>query len=216
MTSENKSFAGLRFMRLGMLALAAGMFFGVIGGFQFLFPDFLQELLFTKTRALHVSLVVSWIFLIAIGGIYFYLPRQCHYTLWSERAANTHFWVFVVTGLTILGCYLSGQFGGREYFAFPPILSVPIFLTWILFGIKFHDCAPGEGAVACLLLDVGYGNRIFLSDLHRSTFVSDSVFSRFDGSRTHGAMEVLRGIDRVLEHVGLRNCSVSRDPNWWQ
>ena len=70
-----------------MLALAAGMFFGVIGGFQFLFPDFLQELLFTKTRPLHVSLVVSWIFLIAIGGIYFYLPRQCRYTLWSERAA---------------------------------------------------------------------------------------------------------------------------------
>ena len=87
--------------------------------------------------SLHVSLVVAWIFLIAIGGIYFYLPRQCHYTLWSERAANTHFWVFVVTGLAILGCYLSGQFGGREYFEFPPILSLPIFLTWILFGINY-------------------------------------------------------------------------------
>ena len=81
MTGSTQSYAGLRFMRLGMLALAAGMFFGVIGGFQFLFPDFLQELLFTKTRPLHVSLVVAWIFLIAIGGIYFYLPRQCRYPL---------------------------------------------------------------------------------------------------------------------------------------
>jgi len=137
MTATGHSFAGLRFMRLGMLALAAGMFFGVIGGFQFLFPEFLQELLFTKTRPLHVSLVVSWIFLIAIGGVYFYLPRQCHYKLWSERAANTHFWVFLITGLAILGCYLSGRFGGREYFEFPPILSLPIFLTWILFGINY-------------------------------------------------------------------------------
>jgi len=131
------TFAGLRFMRLGMLALAVGMFFGVIGGFQFLFPDFLRELLFTKTRPLHVSLVVAWIFLIAIGGIYHYLPRQCGMKLYSERAVNWHFWIFVVTGLAILGCYLSGQFGGREYFEFPPVLSIPIFLTWILFGINY-------------------------------------------------------------------------------
>ena len=144
MMTNDRSFAGLRFMRLGMLALAAGMFFGVIGGFQFLFPDFLRELLFTKTRPLHVSLVVSWIFLIAIGGIYFYLPRQCHYKLWSERAANTHFWVFVVTGLAILACYLSGKFGGREYFEFPPVLSIPIFLTWILFGVNYFMTARQE------------------------------------------------------------------------
>ena len=137
MTTNDVTFAGLRFMRLGMLALAAGMFFGVIGGFQFLFPDFLRELLFTKTRPLHVSLVVAWIFLIAIGGIYHYLPRQCGMKLYSERAAVWHFWIFVVTGLAILGCYLSGQFGGREYFEFPPVLSIPIFLTWILFGINY-------------------------------------------------------------------------------
>ena len=137
MMTNDVTFAGLRFMRLGMLALAVGMFFGVIGGFQFLFPDFLRELLFTKTRPLHVSLVVAWIFLIAIGGIYHYLPRQCGMKLYSERAVNWHFWIFVVTGLAILGCYLSGQFGGREYFEFPPVLSIPIFLTWILFGINY-------------------------------------------------------------------------------
>jgi len=124
-------------MRLGMLALAAGMLFGVIGGFQFLFPEFLRELLFTKTRPLHVSLVVSWIFLIAIGGIYFYLPRQRGLELYSARAATWHFRIFLATGLAILACYLSGKFGGREYFEFPPVLSIPIFLTWILFGVNY-------------------------------------------------------------------------------
>ena len=135
--TNDRTFAGLRFMRLGMLALAVGMFFGVIGGFQFLFPDFLRELLFTKTRPLHVSLVVAWIFLIAIGGIYHYLPRQCGMKLYSARAVNWHFWIFAVTGLAILGCYLSGRFGGREYLEFPPVLSIPVFLTWILFGINY-------------------------------------------------------------------------------
>ena len=137
MMSKDDSLIGLKFMRLGMLALAVGMFFGVIGGFQFLFPEFLRELLFTKTRPLHVSLVVAWIFLIAIGGIYLYLPRQQNLKLWSPRAANVHFWVFVVTGLAILTSYLAGKFGGREYFEYPAALSIPIFLTWILFGVNY-------------------------------------------------------------------------------
>jgi len=137
--ATNQSVGGLRFMQLGMLALAAGMFFGVIGGFQFLFPAFLQELLFTKTRPIHVSMVVSWIFLVAIGGIYFYLPNHARLRLYSERAVGWHFWGFLVTGLVILGCYLSGKFGGREYFEFPPALSIPIFLTWILFGVNYFN-----------------------------------------------------------------------------
>ena len=47
MTTNDVTFAGLRFMRLGMLALAVGMFFGVIGGFPFLFPAFLRAVLVT-------------------------------------------------------------------------------------------------------------------------------------------------------------------------
>jgi nitric oxide reductase subunit B len=137
MMAKDDDLIGLRFMRLGMLALAVGMFFGVIGGFQFLFPEFLRELLFTKTRPLHVSLVISSIFLIAIGGIYFYLPRQQNLKLWSCRAANVHFWVFIFTGLAILFSYLAGKFGGREYFEYPAALSIPIFLTWILFGVNY-------------------------------------------------------------------------------
>lgn len=137
MSNDTTHHIGLRFMRLGMLALGVGMFFGVIGGFQFLFPEFLKEFLFTKTRPLHVSLVISWIFLVAIGGIYFYLPRQKGLALFSAKAANLHFWIFLVTGLAIIVCYLSGRFGGREYFEFPPILSLPIFLTWLLFAVNY-------------------------------------------------------------------------------
>ena len=48
MMANEDNLIGLKFMRLGMLALAVGMFFGVIGGFQFLFPEFLQELLFSS------------------------------------------------------------------------------------------------------------------------------------------------------------------------
>ncbi|MFQ6005401.1 MAG: cbb3-type cytochrome c oxidase subunit I [Woeseia sp.] len=128
---------GLKFLRLGMLSLAVGMLFGVIGGFQFLFPEFLQVLLFTKTRPLHVSLMIAWIFLAAIGGIYYYLTNHCRLRLFSTLAAIWHFRVFAVTGATILACYLLGKFGGREYFEYPAALSIPIFLSWILFGVNY-------------------------------------------------------------------------------
>ncbi|MDH4047937.1 MAG: cbb3-type cytochrome c oxidase subunit I [Gammaproteobacteria bacterium] len=137
MNATTGNVIGIRFMRLGLLALAAGMLFGVIGGFQFLFPEFLQELLFTKTRPLHVSLVIAWIFLAAIGGIYFYLPRRCDLSLSWPSAATLHYWVFLVTGLVILACYVGGRFGGREYLEYPAVLSIPIFLSWIIFGLNY-------------------------------------------------------------------------------
>ena len=89
MIARQNDLIGLNFLRLGIVSLAIGMFFGVIGGFQFLFPDFLQELLFNRTRPIHVSMVVSWIFLAAIGGIYFYLPRQQKYSMVAQRGQNS-------------------------------------------------------------------------------------------------------------------------------
>jgi nitric oxide reductase subunit B len=135
--AESLDLVGLWFILLGLLALSGGMLFGAIGGFQFLYPEFLTELPFFKTRPLHVSLTVAWIFLAAVGGIYYYLPHHCGLRLFSTKAAWVHFTLFLVTGLAILYCYMTGQFGGREYWEFPAILSVPIFATWILFGINY-------------------------------------------------------------------------------
>ncbi|MFQ5983118.1 MAG: cbb3-type cytochrome c oxidase subunit I, partial [Woeseiaceae bacterium] len=57
--------------------------------------------------------------------------------LYSARAANWHYWIFIVTGVAILACYFAGKFGGREYFEYPAALSIPIFLSWILFGVNY-------------------------------------------------------------------------------
>jgi nitric oxide reductase large subunit len=168
MMANDDKLIGLKFMRLGMLALAVGMFLGVIGGFQFVFPEFLRELLFTKTRPLHVSLVVSWIFLIAIGGIYFYLPRQQNLKLWSPRAANVHFWVFVITGIAILSHRHSVELPCRQ------IWRQGVFrVSGRIEHPDFHHLDPvwrqllqdnyqEQGTVARVLLDVGYRHHLFL------------------------------------------------------
>lgn len=128
---------GIVFVVLALLSLLGGLLFGNIGAFQFVFPGFLDAVPFVKCRPLHVSFVVSWIFLSAIGGIYYYLPKYCGLTLFSRKMAVTHFWMFVITGLLIISCYFLGNFGGREYWEFPAILAIPIFLSWIIFGFNY-------------------------------------------------------------------------------
>lgn len=137
LVTETQIRIGLRFILLGLLALTVSLIFGALGAFKFLYPEFLEALPFHKIRPLHVSLSVSWIFLATIGGIYYYLPNFCQLSLYSVRAACWHFWLFLFTGLAILASYILGKFGGREYWEFPPVLSIPIFISWILFGVNY-------------------------------------------------------------------------------
>ena len=126
------------FLYAALLSLILGLIFGLVGGLQYILPDFLKEALsFTRTRPLHVSLVITWIFTAAAGGVYYYIQLITGKKLWSEKLVWFHFVLFIITGTCIIFCYLTGRFGGREYFEFPPILSVPILVTWICFAINF-------------------------------------------------------------------------------
>jgi nitric oxide reductase subunit B len=125
---------GLNFIILSLLALGACVLMGVLGAFKYLYPESLDGFEFYKLRPLHVSLAVAWIFLAAIGGIYHYLPNYNNLILAWPRSVRFHFWIFVITGIAIITAYIMGNFGGREYWEYPPVLSIPIFVTWILFG----------------------------------------------------------------------------------
>jgi nitric oxide reductase subunit B len=132
------------FIFLGMLALCLGAFFGCVGSLQYIIPGFLNEVPFFKSRPLHVSLIVAWIFLCSIGGIYYFLPRYCNLPLFSTKLSRIHFWIFLITGIIILACYIAGKFGGREYWEFPPILAIPIIISWIFFGINFFKTVANK------------------------------------------------------------------------
>ncbi len=126
------------FLMLALAMLVIGIFFGVIGGFQYLFPTWLKEWLpFTKTRPLHVSLVISWIFTAATAGIYYYLPRITGKPLFSEKLARWHLIILLFNTVAIFICYLLGLFGGREYLEFPPLLALPVIIYWALFMINY-------------------------------------------------------------------------------
>ncbi len=132
-----KKEVGIIFVILALISLLLGLVFGSIGSFQFLYPDFLKEIPFFKSRPLHVSFVVSWIFLSSIGGIYYYLPRVLEIPLFSRKLAMVHVWLFIITGVLVAGSYLFGKFGGREYWEFPVIFAIPIYISWLIFGWNF-------------------------------------------------------------------------------
>ncbi|MBY0436116.1 MAG: cbb3-type cytochrome c oxidase subunit I [Cyclobacteriaceae bacterium] len=130
--------AGTLFLTSGIVSLLFGMLFGLLGSVQYLLPDFLAEAIpFFKTRPLHVSLVIAWIFQGAAGSIYCYAPASVKRPLFSEALARVHWILFVVTGLGIVASYAFRHFGGREYLEYPIWFAIPITLSWCLIIVNY-------------------------------------------------------------------------------
>lgn len=122
------------FIITGLVLMSAGLVFGWIGGLQYLLPGFLKEYLsFEKVRPLHVSSVVFWIILSAVGCVLSYVQQHTGQKLYSSRLSRAQLQIFWVSILAILISYGMGIFGGREYWEFPPVLALPIIAGWFLF-----------------------------------------------------------------------------------
>jgi len=120
------------FISVGLISLLLGLLAGLLAGFQYVIPEFIKETLpFTVLRPLHTLFVISWIFLAAIGGIYYYIIKG------NQKLIIIHFWLFILTGIGITFSYLSKNFEGKEYLEFPSYFYFPIALGWILFGINY-------------------------------------------------------------------------------
>ncbi len=133
-----KSKAPIYFLLFAMSALFLGMFFGLTASFQYLMPEFLKEQIpFSKMRPFHVTSVISWIVLCATGSIYFFLTYVEKFKLFSPLLAKIHFIIFLLTGIAIYFSFAFDYTEGREYFAFKPVLIVPILIGWVLFGINY-------------------------------------------------------------------------------
>jgi nitric oxide reductase subunit B len=130
----------LLFIFLAFVSLLASVFFGCIAALQYVSTTALDGFLsFQLTRPLHVSMVIAWIFSSALAGIYYYLPKIVKQEVFSKRLVGLHFIFFVLTGLVILYSYFTKSFGGREYWAFPTYLSIPILISWLFLIVNFFS-----------------------------------------------------------------------------
>jgi len=140
-----KSKAPFVFLLMGVSALLLGAFFGTLLGVQYLFPDFLKDTIaFNRLRPFHVTTVTSWIILTATGGIYYYLTEVMKLELFSKKLMKAHLIIFAICAAIIYITYSIGVMGGREYFAYAPIISIPILLGWILFAFNYFKTVIGK------------------------------------------------------------------------
>lgn len=133
-----KNKTSLLFIITALLALLLGVFFGILSGSQYIFPEFIKEIIpFNRLRPLHVTTVISWIVLCAIGGVYYYISNCETLKIYSTRFTKIHYTLFIGTGIFIYISYFTGNLGGKEYLEFHPVLILPIILGWILFAFNY-------------------------------------------------------------------------------
>ncbi len=133
-----KNKTALLFLIFSLLALILGLLFGLLASLQYIILDFLKAYIpFNKMRPFHVTSTISWIILSATGSIYFFITYIEKLKLFSNKLMRTHFIIFLLTGIGIYVSFLTGKMEGREYLAYTPILTIPILLGWILFGINY-------------------------------------------------------------------------------
>ncbi len=126
------------FISLSLLFLFLGLLFGIIGSFQYIFPEWLRNSFpFSRFRSLHVSLVISWIFTAATGGIYYYIQDYMKQPLYSGRLAWIHGTILLFVSICTFVSYSIGKFGGREYLEFPTWIGIPLIVYWLLFIFNF-------------------------------------------------------------------------------
>lgn len=125
------------FFKLALYLLIIGLIAGVLSAIIYISPQFLKtELGLVKLRPIHVTSVMFWIIIGASGGVYYGLSKL------SPVKPNGFLikmqWLLLLVALGgIFFSYLTGDFGGREYWEFNPIWAFPIFLSWVLFLINF-------------------------------------------------------------------------------
>lgn len=135
--SRSESSIPKLFIILGLMLLVIGLVFGIAGGIQYIVPGWMKAYLsFEKVRPLHVSSMVFWIIAGVCGGAMTYMAQHSKRPF-SESGLRIQFLLFLSAVVFILGSYISGHFGGREYWEFPPVLALLIIASWLVFLINF-------------------------------------------------------------------------------
>ncbi|HTO15182.1 MAG TPA: cbb3-type cytochrome c oxidase subunit I [Edaphocola sp.] len=125
------------FIKTGVLLLTSTFLFGLLAGLQYVIPGIGRDVFsFEKLRPLHVSSAVFWILMIATGSVLTYLAEGKERSPLQNKLMKWQYFLFTCSFISILISYCFGVFGGREYWEFNPVFSIPIVIAWILFVIQ--------------------------------------------------------------------------------
>jgi nitric oxide reductase subunit B len=132
---------GKYYLATALLMLCIGVVLGVTAALYYVIPGIEKNLWgFNALRPMHVSAVMFWILLGAVGCVYSGLAS--FYTFKSPNTiAHVQWFLWIVAIAGIFYSYTKGDFGGREYWEFTPLWAMPLAVGWLLFLSNFIKAA---------------------------------------------------------------------------
>ncbi len=124
-------------LRWSLLFLIFALLMGLYGAYIYIFGSVHSILSFRQCRPLHVSAAVFWILSAALGSVMYFCSSLVSSKMPFGFLWRLFQWLWVGTIIAIFLCFLFAKFGGREYWEFPPILSVPLLIAWLLASVNF-------------------------------------------------------------------------------
>lgn len=122
------------YFALSALLFLLQVVFGLIIGAQYVWPDFLVDVLpFSMGKAIHINLLVLWLVLGLMGATYYIVPPESKRELHSTKIAMVQFWLLTVGGVADIVGLLFGVSEGRKYLEAPWPIDVGIVIGALLF-----------------------------------------------------------------------------------
>ncbi len=115
-----------------LLLLSATVLFGMLASWAFLYPEtYNQYMPFYQLRPFHVSAALFWIISGATSCILLFKKESLAGSS-SVVLEQLFIYTWIGTIIAIFVCYGLKKFGGREYWEFPPVLGLPLLVSWLL------------------------------------------------------------------------------------
>ncbi|MGN6567118.1 MAG: cbb3-type cytochrome c oxidase subunit I [Flavipsychrobacter sp.] len=122
-----------RFLQSALVLLIVTLLFGILSAFAFIFPEtFNKGLPFYQLRPFHVSSALFWILTASAGCILLFKNEAFPDVPISIKSEQTFMIMWVIGILSVFSCYAFKRFGGREYWEFPPVLSMVFLMAWLV------------------------------------------------------------------------------------
>lgn len=109
--------------------------FGLILGAKYVwdFDPLINILPFNTARAIHINLLIFWLLLGFMGGVYYLAPEEAETEIYSPKLARLQLYLLAAIALTAITGYVLGWSWGMPFLEQPTVLKIGIVLVALIF-----------------------------------------------------------------------------------
>jgi len=129
-----------RFLQFALSLLATALALGLLSATAFIFPETFNKFLpFYQLRPFHTSAALFWIITASAACIMLYKNEVFSDVYIRDTSEKLFMILWIGSILAVFCCYAFKKFGGREYWEFPPVLSIALLVSWLVFMYSYFS-----------------------------------------------------------------------------